>query len=339
MDFVFLNSPRFSDDLMAVLENSKDGKIKAMIIPSSLEDVGKNVALCDKHDKFKLYTTCGVHPHNTGLKEFNLNNSIDEIKRIANKEKRVVAIGESGIDMERRFYPLEPQKQSFLEHIKLALSLNLPLIFLAKKSHTEIIKIFKTFDVEELEKIPKVLMCYDGLATPDEIDYYNSIGCYFGICGLLNDDSRNESIINTLANMPVKKYISTDKIVTMTYGPFYSPVQNYKSEPQYMQHIIQKLNVLLDVDCETLNNIVEANYKTIFPTIELLSDDEMQTKTLKTTQIQNTYIHPKNKQTNTTEIYVPSFLKNIKDDNPKEEKVQLDINDESQFPSLSSSSK
>ena len=340
MDIIFFDHPRFADDLFAVLENSKDGKVKALISSSSIENIGKQLAICDKYDQFMLYTTCGIHPHNT--KNINIDESIKEVEKIVTKENKVVAIGETGIDLERKFYPLEQQKNSFTAHIKLAFSVNKPLIFMAKQSHTEVINVLKLFDSEELLKIPKIITCFDGMVTEDEIQYYNSIGCYYCICGLINDDCRNKPIITAL------KHITLDKILTITYAPFYSPVPNYKSEPQYMQHITQKIENELNIkkntefffsQFKTLQELIESNWITIFPSIKLLSDEQMKVKILNAPQTQNKITHPKTSEPNKeTAVYRPAFLN--KNDNKKtQQPTRLDLNDESQFPSLSSTKK
>jgi len=333
MDIIFSDHPRFADDLLSVLENSKVGKVKAMVSLSSIKNVGKHIAICNKYPQFKLYTTCGLHPHNTNAKDMNIEKVIKEIERIVQKEKHVIAIGETGIDLERKFYPLEQQKQSFSAHVQLAIKLGQPLMFIAKHSHDEIIDVLKLYDENELLKIPKIINCYDGFATDENLEYYKSIGCYFGICGLINDDTRNENILKSLLKM------SADKIITMTYGPYFSPVANYKSEPQYMQHIIKKISDELQMDINVLIATIEFNWKTIFPLVEYLSDEDIKRKTTKTSQFQNTMVNPKNvKQHEKVGAYSLSFLNMTPCDEIKENEEELDLNDETQFPSLSSAS-
>ncbi len=112
--------PNFTEDIDEVIERAKQNGVDFIIVPATDIETSKQVIdLCDKYDM--VYGTVGVHPHET--KDWN-DNIIEQIHQLA-QHKKIVAIGEIGLDYYYDFSPPEKQIHAFKAQIELALELNL----------------------------------------------------------------------------------------------------------------------------------------------------------------------------------------------------------------------
>lgn len=97
---------------------------KEILINNVGVDIQTSKICVNQANKYKnCYAIVGVHPSNTKDPE----NEIIEIEKIA-KNKKVVAIGETGLDFHYEDYNEQLQTKSFINHIHLSQKLNLPLV-------------------------------------------------------------------------------------------------------------------------------------------------------------------------------------------------------------------
>ena len=109
---------------------------------------------CGKYDF--IYTAAGIHPHNAEKID---QNTMNELEYLINSCKKVVAIGEIGLDYHYDFSPREIQQKWLRIQINLAKKLNLPIIIHNRDSHKDIMDIIKR---EEAGAVGGVFHCYSG---------------------------------------------------------------------------------------------------------------------------------------------------------------------------------
>ena len=109
-------------------------------------------------EKYKnIYGTYGIHPHET--KDYKNLKEIEIIKKI-NLNKKIIGIGETGLDFYYDHSDAQTQKKVFIEHIKAAQNLNLPLIIHTRSAEDDTYQILKT---EKNNKDFKALIhCFTG---------------------------------------------------------------------------------------------------------------------------------------------------------------------------------
>lgn len=88
-----------------------------------------------------IYGAVGVHPHDT--KDWNPS-LISPIEKLA-KNKKIVAIGEIGLDYNYDFSPKEKQIEAFKSQIDLALKLDLPIIVHNRDSDEDMMEIIRSY--------------------------------------------------------------------------------------------------------------------------------------------------------------------------------------------------
>ncbi|KPK38670.1 MAG: hypothetical protein AMJ78_09615, partial [Omnitrophica WOR_2 bacterium SM23_29] len=128
----------FDSDREDVIRRASEAGIKFIInVGSSLEGTRKSMALADKHES--IYVSIGIHPHDA--KELT-DDVLAEFKGLA-KHKKVIAVGEVGLDYYRDLSPREIQREAFIKFIRLAKETELPLIIHCREAGCDLLKILK----------------------------------------------------------------------------------------------------------------------------------------------------------------------------------------------------
>ncbi|MBI4707643.1 MAG: TatD family hydrolase [Candidatus Omnitrophica bacterium] len=148
-----LDFPEFDLDRTEVIKRALGSDVRYIInVGSSLEGTKRSIELANKYEP--IYTSVGIHPHDT----HQLDTQVFEDLRGLAKFKKVVAIGEVGLDYYRPFPPKEVQIDAFLKFIRLSLDFSLPLIVHIRSAHKDALQIFK----QEMKSICGVLHCFSG---------------------------------------------------------------------------------------------------------------------------------------------------------------------------------
>lgn len=197
------------------------------------------VELAEKHEG--MYAAVGLHPTEMN-EEFNA----EKYKELA-KSKRVVAIGEIGLDYLRN-PDKEKQKQIFLQQLDLAQELNLPLIIHCRMAHDQMIEILKT------RQKRGVIHCFTG--TLEQAQKYIELGFYLGINGIIFKFNIDEVIKN----------ISLEHLVLETDCPYLTPpaASQKRNEPMFMKYTIQKIAEHKGVSFEKICQQTTENARKLF---------------------------------------------------------------------------
>ncbi|WP_143323414.1 TatD family hydrolase, partial [Candidatus Pelagibacter communis] len=142
------------NNLDEVLKRSKIvGIEKLLTICTTLDSFVKIKKLVDKDDI--IFGTYGIHPHEAKNDKITSELIVKEI----NQNKKIIGIGETGLDFFYNHSDKNDQVRSFEEHIKAAIKLKIPLIVHsrnAEKHMLEILNEYKNYDL-------KILMhCFTG---------------------------------------------------------------------------------------------------------------------------------------------------------------------------------
>jgi len=211
-------------------------------------------------DYENIYASVGLHPENI---EYSFSKKRDVIlekdfdfKKYYElaKSKKVLAIGEAGLDfwkqpkgIEKRKTFQSKQKEIFLKQIDLAEDLNLPLIIHCRNAFDEL------FDILKQRKTRGVIHCFTG--NLEQSQRFLDLGYYLGING----------IIFKLDLTDVIKACPMERILLETDCPFLSPPGfEQRNSPLALPIIASKI---ADVKNMTINDVVqvtEINAKNLF---------------------------------------------------------------------------
>ncbi len=217
-------------------------------VGASMESSKNAVELTKKWPQ--IYAAVGVHPDST--KDMTENDI--ETLRALTKEKKVVAIGEIGLDYYWDNSPRDIQKKWFLRQLELAREVNLPVIIHSREAAKDTMDIMK-----EAVKAGNtgVIHCYS-YSVPMAKEYID-MGFFIGIGGVLT--FKNARVIKEVA-----AEIPLSSIVLETDSPYLAPVphRGKRNNSLYLKEVVKQLAEIKQVSEETVEKITLANAKKLY---------------------------------------------------------------------------
>ena len=175
-----LDDEKFDKDRESIIEEiKKDGITRFVSAGYSLEGTQKGIELSEKYDF--IYTTCAISPNDIPQTETEMWKSIDKIKELSEKHiknKKIVAIGEIGLDYHYGKEDRDKQIDLFIKQLDIARKYNLPVIIHSRDAINDTINILKNY-----KDLKKVLHCYSG--SIESARELIKLDTYFGVGGVL----------------------------------------------------------------------------------------------------------------------------------------------------------
>ena len=231
----------FEQDLEEVVSRWRSTGVKKLLHACcELSEIPKLKKISHKFDE--IYYSVGLHPLEANKWEYN---SKSALKNAAQVDKRVVAIGELGLD----FFKSEnasKQIDALIPQMNLAFELGLPVIIHCRNAADEMIKICN--DLSKKGKCPRgVMHCWSG--TPDEMKQFLELGFYISFSGIVTFPKAYE--IHECA-----KIVPSDRYLIETDSPFLAPIpyRGKRNEPAFVENVAKSLANIRS--CE-LKNIAE----------------------------------------------------------------------------------
>ena len=141
-------------NLFEVIRRSKEAGITKLLTICTTLDSFEKIKKIVEFDKI-IYGTYGIHPHEAKNYKISSNKIINEI----NDNKKIIGIGETGLDFYYNHSEKKIQIESFEKHIEAAIELKIPIIIHSRKADDETYEILKKYKNEDL----KILMhCFTG---------------------------------------------------------------------------------------------------------------------------------------------------------------------------------
>ena len=147
------HEPLFSD-LKNIIQRSKEIGIKKLLTISTSIDSFSKVKKIVNEDAI-IFGTIGIHPHEADKNEINTEFFIKNLK----ENKKIIGIGETGLDFYYDNSDRDKQIESFRIHIEAALIANIPLIIHSRNAEEKTFEILNEYNDKKL----KILMhCFTG---------------------------------------------------------------------------------------------------------------------------------------------------------------------------------
>lgn len=246
---VHLDDKRFNKDRDNLIKGLKDDGIEMVInIGADLQTSIASVSLAEKYDN--VYAVVGVHPHSA--KEVD-DSTIEILKSFASR-KKVLAIGEIGLDFHYDNSPRDVQKKWFIEQLKLAKEVDLPVVIHTREAMQETFDILKEAQDGTLRG---VLHCYSG--SVEMALEYIKLGFYISIAGPVTFN-------NSRVLKEVVKAIPLDKLLVETDCPYLTPEPNRgkRNEPAYVKYVAGEIAEIKGISFEELAKATNNNTKELF---------------------------------------------------------------------------
>ena len=238
---------RFNEDRDELLKSLQQNGIDYVInIGADMKSSQMSVALAKKYDF--IYTAVGVHPHDAASVT---EADIETLRNLCN-EKKVVAIGEIGLDYYYEYSPKEVQRDCFKHQLQLAEELDKPVVIHSRDAAQE------CFSMIEASKIRRgVVHCYSG--SVEMAKEYVKLGYYLGIGGVITFD-KTKKLAEVVENIPM------EHILIETDSPYLAPVPNRgnRNDSHNLLHIAKKISEIKQIPLETVAEVSFQNAVKLF---------------------------------------------------------------------------
>ena len=237
------------ENLDDIIERSRAvGITKLLTICTTMESFEK-IKIIVKKDPI-IFGTFGIHPHET---ETNITNKETIIKTI-NENKKIIGIGETGLDFFYNHSNKERQIDSFKEHIEASIVLKKPIIVHSRNAEKETYDILNSYKKDEL----KILMhCFTG--SFEFSKKLLSLGAFFSASGIITFKNSID-LQNTFKTIPL------DKLLIETDSPFLAPIpmRGKKNEPSFIKYTLEKLSTIKEKSPEQMSFLTSNNFNLLF---------------------------------------------------------------------------
>lgn len=240
---------QFDTDRDDVLKSIRQQGVIRVVNPSSNLDSARKCIELSKSFDF-LYCAVGIHPHDA--KEFS-EEAVKTVRELA-LNKKVVAVGETGLDYHYNFSPPDIQKQCFSAHIQLALELKLPLIIHDREAHKDTLDIIRA---EKGYEAGGVFHCFSGsIELAKEV---LDMGFYISLGGAV-------TFKNAKKPVEVAKYVPIDRLLVETDSPYMAPVphRGKRNDSGYLHEIIRKISEIRNTDYDFIAETTALNADRLF---------------------------------------------------------------------------
>ena len=242
------NDEKFDDDRDTIIKEAYNSGITTIINAGySLESSKKAIEIANQYEF--MYATVGVSPNDI---EDLKGNYIEDIEELA-KSHKVVAIGEIGLDYYWNKENKEKQKEIFMEQIKLANKLELPIVIHTREAVMDTIDILKKIECKKRG----VFHCCP--LNRELVKEALKLGFYISFAGPVTfKNSKNTAEIINL--------VPIERILIETDSPYLSPepVRGTRNDSRNVKYIAQKIADIKGLTIEEVAKQMHKNIEKIF---------------------------------------------------------------------------
>lgn len=243
---------RFRSDLPAVLQRAKAAGVECVVCLGIDRESSLATIEIAKSDPL-VVAAVGIQPNNVAEAQ---PGDWDVVVRIAETERSVVAIGETGLDRYWDRTPLEQQEEMFARHIDLARRLGKPFVIHCREAEADVVKMLR--DVHDKHgPIRAVMHSFSGdLATARAC---LDMGLFISFAGMVTFPSAQNL-------RDVAKEVPLDRLLVETDCPYLAPqpVRGKRNEPAYVVHTAACLAEAKGVTLDVIGEHTTRNARTLF---------------------------------------------------------------------------
>ena len=245
-----LTDEQFVGDVENILEKAKDVGVEKII--TSGFDVSSSqeaVQFAEKHEG--VFASIGVYPCECDKVE---KDYIEGLRELA-KSKKVVAIGEIGLEKREGAPDLESQKKCFLEQIKLAYEVQKPIVIHCREAIGDMLNFLR--EHKDLLKFGGTFHCFGGSKEVAreilDLGFHISLG---GVSTFKNAHAVKEAILT----------VPLEKILLETDCPYLAPepFRGKRNDPSFVPYIAENVAKIKGVSVEEVGRVTSENARRLF---------------------------------------------------------------------------
>ncbi len=241
------NDERYDEDREIILrEIYASGVTNAVCVGYNFKKSELAVKIAQSHDF--IYATCGISPND--IEDFSEEN-LKKMERLA-QNKKVVAIGEIGLDYYWNKDNQNLQKEIFIQQIQMANRQNKPIVIHTRDAVMDTIEILKTYPVTK----KGIFHCCP--LNPELIKEGVKLGFYISFSG--NITFKNAKPEKAIAQVPLERLLVETDCPYLTPEPF----RGKRNDSTKVKWIVEKIAQLKGMPKEEIARVTYRNAKRIF---------------------------------------------------------------------------
>jgi TatD DNase family protein len=245
-----LDFPDFSGELDAIIGRARAvGVGRIVTISTRIKCHADLLAIAERYDD--VFCSIGTHPHNAHEE---LDVTIDEIVHMT-EHRKVVAIGEAGLDYHYDYSPRDAQERGFRNHVAAARATGLPLVIHSRDADDDMARILE----EEMGKgaFKAVLHCFTGGRVLAERAI--ALGLSISFTGIITF-KKSDELRAIAAALP------SDRILVETDAPYLAPgrYRGKRNEPSYVTETAKVLAETRGVSTDEIARQTTDNFFRLF---------------------------------------------------------------------------
>lgn len=242
--------PMFSSLSETIQRANKDGVEYMLTISTEDKSFSKILEIINEYKC--VYGTYGIHPHEAKIHQ---NIKSTDIIEKTKQSKKIIGIGETGLDFYYNHSERKDQVNCFEQHIYAAQETDLPIVVHTRSAEKETIEILKKH--VKKKKIKILIHCFTG--TREFAFNLLDLGAYISASGVVTF-KKSQDLVSTFKDLP------NDKILVETDSPYLSPVplRGKSNEPGHIVHTVRFLSDLKKLPFDVFSNITTNNFYNLF---------------------------------------------------------------------------
>ena len=253
-----LNFPSYDVDRAEMLARMREGNVWGITVGTGMSTSKDGIAIADANDG--VWATVGYHPEyltsafrdpaEGEIGELD----ISELRRLAQSSKKVVAIGETGLDFFRidegldREEAKKKQEKGFLDQIHLAQELGLPVVIHCREALGRLAEIIQDEKTAGRD-VRGVVHCYTG--TWAEAVPLLDLGLFLSFTGIITFPVKKGQDPEIHMHRVIER-MPLDRLMIETDAPFLTPAphRGKRNEPAYVEHVAAEVARLRGMEVE-----------------------------------------------------------------------------------------
>ena len=242
----------FQDDLDLVIKKAYNSNVKHMLsISVNLEDFNNVYKVANSYDN--IYCTTGIHPNN--VPENKNNELLFEKLSLNLNKKKVIGVGETGLDFYRNEENRINQIEYFNTHLEVSGLFNYPTIVHTRNAEKDTINCIEKAVKKHSTK--GLIHCFT--STMELAKKVLDEGFYISFSGIITFKKVDDLI-------DVVQYVPLDRILVETDAPFLAPMpfRGKRNEPSFVTHTLKKIAEIKKKKVEDMAQITTNNFFNLF---------------------------------------------------------------------------
>jgi TatD DNase family protein len=243
--------------LAEILQNCAENNVRILqTICTRITEIDKILNYTKLNET--IYASIGVHPCNV-LEQPKVKSA--DILELCQKHKKIIGIGETGLDYYHDKSAIELQKSSFFEHIVASQENKLPVIIHSRDADEDMMQILQS--EQKNSYFPALLHCFS--SSKELAKKALDLGIFISISGIV-------TFKNALELQEIVKFLPLDRILVETDSPYLAPIpyRGKINQPAYTKHVVEFIAKIKNLTPEDVSRETSKNFLKIFTRVSPL---------------------------------------------------------------------